>query len=131
MQNKFKKRCHNSQKKQRNESSSAVFAKSNRACNLSRTQAASANINRLSIAVNDSPYFSYIRLPSSVWSSVRMADLNSKGYALAANITFSHVRTPPLSITIIKTKLFYHKSADNASFFWNFFKIICSDANNG
>ena len=74
-------------------------------CNLSRTQTACANINRLRCAVNNSSNFSYIRFPGSVRSSVRVADFNSEGNALAADIAFSH--TKHLQIILQSSKHIY------------------------
>ena len=40
----------------------------------------------------------HIGLPSLVGTSVRVGDLNTKGNALAAKITFSHLAAPPRRI---------------------------------
>jgi hypothetical protein len=66
--------------------------------------------------VNHSANFSNVRLPSSVASSVRMADFNTKGNAFAANIAFCHVKTPPKKFAI-KTNIFYHNFFIIASIF--------------
>ena len=89
-------------KKQRNGCSSVKFIKSNCTCNLSGTQATGTNIYRFCISVYNSLYFSDVRLPGSVWSSVWVADFDSKGNTLAADIAFCHVQTPPISKTLSK-----------------------------
>ena len=57
---------------------------------LTASQAASACINMLGTAVHDGLDALHIGLPSTVGASVGMGNLNTKGYALVAKLTFCH-----------------------------------------
>ena len=72
-----------------------VDIKSDCAGNLAGTEAPRANIDMARSAVNDSLYAANVGLPSTVGTSVRMGNLDTKGYALAANFTLCHFPEPP------------------------------------
>ena len=57
---------------------------------LTAAQAASACINMLGTSVHDGLDALHIGLPSTVGASVGMGNLNTKGYALVAKLTFCH-----------------------------------------
>ena len=65
------------------------------ALHLSWSQTTCADMYRLRRSVNDSLDLHYVRLPHSVWASVWVRNLYTKANALSANITFSHLFTPP------------------------------------
>ena len=57
---------------------------------LAAAQAASACVNVLGTSVHDGLDALHIGLPSTVGASVGMGNLNTKGYALVAKLTFCH-----------------------------------------
>lgn len=62
---------------------------------LAGTQTSGASVNMCRSTVNDSLYTSYIGLPGSVRSSVRVRNLDTEGYTLSADLTFCHAVAPP------------------------------------
>ena len=69
--------------------------KSNSTCYLTGAKASCAHVNVLGCAVNDSFYTLYIRLPSSVGTTVRVGNPDTESNALSANITLCHGAAPP------------------------------------
>ena len=57
---------------------------------LTAAQAASADINMLGSSVHNGLDALHIRLPGTVGTSVRMADLYAKGHTLITKLTFCH-----------------------------------------
>lgn len=67
--------------------------------NLAGTEAPRANIDMARSASNDSLNATNVRLPSTIGSSVRMGNLDTEGYALAANFTLCHLSCTSLSLS--------------------------------
>ena len=63
------------------------------ALDLSGTKATGANVNGTVGTVNYCLYLTDIGLPGSVGLAVRVGNVMSKGNALAANATLSHIDT--------------------------------------
>ena len=76
-----------------------VDIKSDCAGNLAGTEAPRANIDMARSAVNDSLYAANVGLPSTVGTSVRMGNLDTKSYTLAANFTLCHLSFTSLSLS--------------------------------
>ena len=72
--------------------------RSDRTGDLTGTQAAGAHVDVLGSAVNDRLHAADVGLPGTVGASVGVGDLNTKGHALAANITFRHFSAPPSAL---------------------------------
>ena len=78
----------------------------NSSCNLAWTKAACACINSFRRAVNNRLNSFNVGFPSSVRSSVRVRNLNTKGYVLATKFAFCHFKGTSLllqSINLITT----------------------------
>jgi hypothetical protein len=63
--------------------------------NFSGTQAAGAGVNPLGRAVDDRLDATYVHLPCSAGTSVRVGNLRAESNFLAANIAFCHLSAPP------------------------------------
>ncbi len=63
------------------------------ALDLSGTKATGANVNGTVSTVNYCLYLTDVGLPGSVGLTVRVGNVVSKGNALTANATFSHIDT--------------------------------------
>ena len=63
--------------------------------NFAGAEASGANINTLGSAVHNRLDTLYIGLESLVAATMRMGNLNTKGYTPAAYFTFRHDSTPP------------------------------------
>ena len=69
------------------------------------TKAARAYIHMLRSSVHEDFYSLYIGFPGSVGSSVGVGNFDSKVYAFSANITFSHIVTPPVDFVLLRITL--------------------------
>lgn len=69
--------------------------KSDRSFNFAGAEASGTNINMLGSAVHNRLNALYVGLESLVAATMRMGNLNTKGYTLAAYFTFRHDSTPP------------------------------------
>ena len=74
---------------------SPVGIKSDCAGNLAGTEAPRANVDMARSTTNNSLYSTNVGLPGTVGTSVRMGNLDAKGYTLAANFTLCHFPAPP------------------------------------
>ena len=63
--------------------------------NLAGTEAPRANVDMALSTTNNSLYSTNVGLPGTVGTSVRMGNLDTKGYTLAANFTLCHFPAPP------------------------------------
>ncbi len=61
----------------------------------SRTQATGASVNMAWRAIDDCFHAFDVRLPSSVRTSMRVGNFDTKGNAFSADIAFSHSFAPP------------------------------------
>ena len=91
---------------------------------LTGTQATGAGVDSARRAVNYSLYSHNVRFPRSVWTSVRVRYLYTKGYAFSANFTFSHLSAPPFKLTVHITGLYYQIWTQIASLFLKIFLDI-------
>ena len=66
-----------------------------RASNLAAAEAAGADVDVLGGTVNNRLYALHIGLPSTIGTSVRMADFNTKSNALIAKLALCHAEAPP------------------------------------
>ena len=85
-----------------------------RSLNKTGAQAACAGINSAGSAVHDSLYLLYIRLIGSVAASVRVRNLDSESYTLAADFTFCHSEHLPLYNRILNYSVTNNIVTENA-----------------
>ena len=96
--------------------------------NLAGAKASWASIDMTRSTLNDSLNSLYVRLPSSVWTSVWVRNLNTESNTLTADIAFCHFTAPPFEsekiqqyyciINFLKNQVFFEKKAEI---------FICSD----
>lgn len=87
------------------------------AADLVGTKATSANVYILGRTVNDSLNSSYVSLPSSVGSSVRVRNLNTEGNTLTADITFCHFKDTSRHVNKHRIYNFTFLNTHNMSYF--------------
>ena len=73
----------------------AVYAGSDRAGNLTGTQATGAGVDITGAAVHNRLNPDNIRFPSSVRTPMGMGNLNTEGNTLSTDIAFCHESAPP------------------------------------
>ena len=69
--------------------------KSDSAGYLAGTEAPSTYVDIAGSTFDQSLYTTYIRLPGSIGTTVRVGNLNTKGHTLIANIALCHFPAPP------------------------------------
>ena len=94
--------------------------------NLAGAEAPSTYVDMAGSTVDQSLHTTNVRLPSSVGTTMRVRDLDTKGHALAANIALCHFPAPPSLVHCItdiiipqqrgKCKLFFYKNNTFSSF---------------
>ena len=66
-----------------------------RTLDLAGAQASGTNVYMTRCSFYDCLYTLYVRLPCSVWASMRVRNLNTKSYTLTAKFAFRHTTAPP------------------------------------
>lgn len=85
--------------------------------NLAGAEAPSTYVDMAGSTVDQSLHTTNVRLPSSVGTTMRVRDLNTKGHALAANIALCHFPAPPSLVHCITDIIIPHRGTNCKQFF--------------
>ena len=97
--------------------------KSDSAGYLAGTEAPSTYVDMAGSTFDQSLYTTYIRLPGSIGTTMRVRDLNTKGHALAANIALCHFSCTSFFVSCI-ADIILPQHRRKCKIFFEIFSII-------